>query len=250
MNKVISSKENEKIKHLKKLQNKKYRQKFNEFLIEGDHLIDEALKNNFECQIYSTKPNEKHDFLITKEVLKHVSLLVNSEQKIAKVKIKETSNDFLNIDQKSNILFLNNLQDPTNIGTLLRSALSFNFKNIIYDNLDIYNPKIIRASQGAIFALNFFKSKNHQKTLKYLQEKNYEIIGTFLHSDSTNLYQNSFDKKIVLILGNEGLGIEKEILTLIDKNVIVPINFESLNVAIAGSIIMSYVENKGSKNEA
>ncbi len=232
----ISSKDNPIIKNLIRLyQNKKERDSSGLFIVEGYNLVEEAYKAGIIERIYSINNNEIYDnyVQITPELLKKITDTVTPEGIIAVCKKKR---GFIKGDK---ILYLDRLQDPGNIGTILRSALSFNFDTIILDEcVDLYNPKVIRSSQGSIFNLNFVND-----SLNNLKEEGYYIIGTEMFGTPLTEFKNT-NKKIVLILGNEGNGVRKEYLELSDINLTIPMNkMESLNVSIAGSILM-YELNK------
>jgi len=232
----ISSKDNPVIKYLVRLySNKKERDEANLYIVEGYNLVNEAINANIVKQIYITKENSEYKdaIIITEELLKKITDTVTPEGIIAVVHKKEYSK------LGNKILYLDRLQDPGNIGTLLRSALSFNFDTVILDEaVDLYNPKVIRSSQGSLFNLNFSNKK-----LNELKELGYKIIGTSMHGIPLNEFKNN-DEKIVLILGNEGNGVRREYLDYSDINLTIPMNkMESLNVSIAGSILM-YELNK------
>ena len=232
----ITSKDNPVIKNLIRLyQNKKERDASNLFIVEGYNLVEEAFKAGVIERIYSIKDTEIYENYtqISIDLLKRITDTVTPEGIIAVCKKKT------NYTKGNKILYLDRLQDPGNIGTLLRSALSFNFDTIILDEcVDLYNPKVLRSSQGSIFNLNFINIK-----LDELKKDGYYIIGTSMFGTILNDYKNT-NEKIVLILGNEGNGVRKEYLDYSDINLTIPMNkMESLNVSIAGSILM-YELNK------
>ena len=141
------------------------------------------------------------------------------------------------------ILILDEIQDPGNLGTIIRTAVAFNIDTIILskDTVDLYSPKVIRASQGMIFKINIVIA-DIIDAIKNLKEKNYEIIGTKV-SSAKNLKSLEKMNKFVIIMGNEGNGVKKEILDLCDKHIYIKMNqnCESLNVAVATSIILFWV---------
>jgi len=233
----ISSKDNPLIKYLSKLySSKKERDESNQFIIEGYNQVREAKRAGVLESVYSIK--EESDYpeaiIITESLLKKITDTVTPEGIIGVVHKVETA---LNSDY---ILYLDHLQDPGNLGTLLRSALAFNFLTIILDNtVDLYNPKTIRASEGAIFHLNF----SHD-TLEELKKEGYYLVGTSLNGMplETTLISH---KKVVLILGNEGRGVSPIILEKTDINLTIKMNeIESLNVGVAGAIIMHEINKQ------
>ena len=139
-------------------------------------------------------------------------------------------------DITDKVLILDNIQDPGNIGTLIRSAVSFNFNTIVMENCcDIYSSKVLRATQGAIFKLNIINAKidNFISSLD-----GYKVYGTSL-KNGVGLKTIEKAQKLAIILGNEGNGVRPELLDMTDKNIFIEItNMESLNVGVAGGIIM------------
>lgn len=238
----INSTQNKTIKNLFKLKNKKYRDLNKEFIVEGYHLVEEALKQKLVLQIFECceEKDKKYEnsILVSEAVLKHVCDSKTPQNIFALCKYKEFG------QIKRRVLFLNKLQDPGNVGTLFRLARAFDFDTVIVQNNDCYNPKVLRSAQGAQFELNILNVKDH-KILKTLKEKEFELYSTILSSDSVELNKINFnsEEKIVLILGNEGNGVDNEINAAIDKKIYIPISFESLNVAAAGAIIMNKIRN-------
>ena len=235
---VISSLQNERIKNLSKLLNKKYRDLENKFIVEGEHLVEEAYKSNKLLEIIKTE-----DYIcdldipttnVTYEVIKKLSNTMNPQKIrgiVSKLEEREIGNKVLLIDE---------LQDPGNLGTIIRSSVAFNIDTIILseNTVDLYNDKVIRSSEGMIFKINIIK-RNLKDTINELKNKNYTIYGTKV-TNGTNLKNATFQDKIAFIVGNEGNGIRKEILDLCDEYLYIPMNekCESLNVAIATSIIL------------
>lgn len=239
---TISSIQNNLIKDLAKLKMKKYRQENNQFLIEGYHLVQEAYNTGLLKQLFYLDECPYKDiesFQVTEKVLEKLSSLPSPQGIIGVCQLpnKQALSD--------KILILDNVQDPGNIGTLMRSASSFGFETIIAEkSVDFFNEKVIRSSQGAVFKLNLI---NAEITDFIKNNKDYVFYVTDLKSD---VFLEDIDfkqKKIGLILGNEGIGVNQEILTLTDKKIKIKMqNMESLNVGVAGSIIM-YEISKGAK---
>ncbi len=229
---MITSKDNAKIKYVNKLKQKKFRDKEHRFLIFGEHLIEEALKTNQELEVYTSNP-EKKGILISEALMKQISFLENPKDifaVVSKPKNKTYSNK---------ILMLDDVQDPTNVGALIRSAIGFGFETIIASNksADFYNEKAISASQGAVFHANLIRSDLVEEIEK-LKKINYQIIGSF-PSNGKDLKKFKTQEKFVLILGNEGSGIKKEVEDMVDEKVkIETMKIDSLNVSVAGAIFM------------
>lgn len=229
---MITSKDNERIKYILKLQSKKYRDLNQAFLVYGDHQIEEAKKNNYELDIYTSNPN-KTGMLISDALMKHVSLTESPMDILAIAKKKEEA------PYSKRILMLDNIQDPGNMGTLIRSAVGFGFKTIIssLNAVDYYHEKTVRATQGNLFYANLIKAPliDRIKALKFM---GYKIYVTSLQNSKDFKAIHPTDK-IVLVLGNEGSGVSETIVELADEAIkLKTTDIESLNVAIAGSIIM------------
>lgn len=229
---IIKSSDNKKFKSLKKLLTKKEREKTKTFLIEGKNIIEEAKKNNKIITYITDDINKIEDnvFYLDKKLKESLSSLKNSNEDIALVKYLEAKE----ISNKT-ILLIDNVRDPSNLGTILRTCLSFNVKDIVIseNTVDLYNPKTLRASEGAIFSLNIVR----ENLIDFINKhKDYKVLSTSLKANNLNAL--NYDKKIIVI-GNEGNGVSKEILNISDDYLKIPIkNIDSLNVAIATSIIL------------
>ena len=242
--KEITSVNNPLIKELIKLKQKKYRDKEKKFIVEGYNIIEEA-KDYITLIITSSKedenilPNVEH-ILVPKEIIGKLSETV-TPQGIIGICNYVTSREYF----EGNVLVLDGLQDPGNIGTLIRTAICFDFNTIyITDNsCDIYNEKVLRATQGGIFKVNIIR-KNINDIIDDLKKKGYYIVGTSL-KNGIPLNDINFKNLNAIILGNEGNGVSKETIERSNINAYIPINtsMESLNVAIAGGIIMNKVRN-------
>ena len=224
---MIISKNNIKIKNISKLLKKKYRDREGKFLIESNHLIEEAKKLNLIIEIFSTKILDGTT-LVSEEVIKKISSTDNPPTIVAVCKKWE------NKTLGNKLVALNNVQDPGNVGTIIRTALAFGFEGIIVQGVDIFNPKVIRSSQGAIFKIPIVQT---QDISDYFP--GYEIVGSLLDRSATNYKDYIPSKKMILILGNEGNGIEKRIISKLDKKIYIPILFESLNVASCAAILIN-----------
>lgn len=226
----IESLSNAKVKNWNKLKEKKYRDEAGLFLIEGDHLIKEALKK--QMVVSTIGLNETYDYTVNPEILKKLSSQKSGAKEIAVVKKIEEKKV-----EGDKILILDNIQDPGNLGTIIRSAVAFNISTIILsdDCVDLYNDKVIRSSEGMIFNINIVRKKLIEIIPK-LKENGYTIYATTVNGNG--YFEN--DSKIALVIGNEGNGIKKDILSLCDKNITIKMNkdCESLNAGVAASILM------------
>ena len=235
---MYTSINNQKIKNLKKLNQKKYRDKENLFLVEGRHLVEEAYKVGILKEIYSCNDESSNfdvpNYIVTEEIIKYLSE-VESNQKIIGLCSKKEMEKIGN-----KVIMLDDIQDPGNLGTIIRSSVAFNFDTIILSNnsVDLYNPKVIRASQGMMFKLNIIRTDLIEK-IKEMKKDNYKIIATKV-TNGKDIKSLEKSKKICIIMGNEGNGVREEIMSLADDFVYIKMNenCESLNVAVATSILL------------
>ena len=179
----ITSLQNQKVKFWVSLKNKKVREENKLFIIEGDHLLKEAKSKNIVKEVISIDEDDDTDYLVTKEIMQKIS----GQQSISK---KIGVCEFLPQKKiEGNTLVLDCLQDPGNLGTLIRSAVAFGFKNILLsnDSVDLYNEKVIRASEGMLFHLNFIKDDLENVILK-LKKDGYQIYGTDVNGGTSHSY--------------------------------------------------------------
>lgn len=230
---MITSKDNDQIKKILKLQTKKYRDQYQAFLIYGEHAIREAEKQGFDMEIYTSNPNQKGS-LISEPLMKLISLTETPFDQVAIVKMNAPK------PYHNKILVLDDIQDPGNLGTLIRSAVGFGFNTVIAspNTVDFYNDKTIRATQGNLFFANLIKA-DLGETLTSLKGQGYTIFVTALNQQASEIKTIQVPEKCVLVLGNEGAGVSDQMISLSDQLVFIKTrDIESLNVAMAGSIIM------------
>ena len=147
---------------------------------------------------------------------------------------------------RNKILILDNIQDPGNLGTIIRSSVAFDIDTIVLspNTVDIYNPKVIRSTQGMIFYTNII-TLELKEFINEIKTKNYTIFGTNVRNGK-NIKEITLPEKFALVLGNEGQGVSKEIESLCDDNIYIKMSSkcESLNVSVATSILLYEVYNK------
>jgi len=235
---LYSSLENNKIKDLKKLNQKKYRDKNNLFLIEGEHLLLEAYKSGFLKEALILEGNRINldvpTNYMTKSVEKYISAL---DTPTGMIGICRKKKDEPICDK---ILILDDIQDPGNLGTIIRSAVAFDIDAIVLSEkcADVYSSKVIRASQGMIFYINILV-KNLDEFIPSLKDLGYQVLGTKVTSGN-ELKTLEKMQKFAIIMGNEGNGVKKELLKMCDEYIYIKMSesCESLNVAVATSIIL------------
>ena len=241
---LITSINNKNIKEIKKLKKKKYRDMTNTFLIEGKHIVLEAYKEGLIKELILEQdelfPLNSPTTYVSKEILKKLSSMESYSNVMAVAqKIKEKE-----IGEK--ILILEDIQDPGNLGTIIRSACAFGIDTIVLSpkTVDLYNPKVIRATQGMIFHINIIV----REVIPFIEEikkDNYKIVGTRV-TDGKDVRQSKTYSHYALIIGNEGRGMSSEIQELCDEYLYIKMNeqVESLNAAVAASILLYELYNK------
>lgn len=251
---VITSKDNEQIKYLKKLKDKKYRDQENAYIIEGIKLIKEAIQENIKIKLIivcddCTQENAidselKYEIAryeciyVSEKIFLSLTNVVNPQGILAVVE-KDTNTN--KIDYNDDLfLVLDDIQDPGNMGTILRTADSINLKQIIVSKgtVDAYNPKVIRSTMGAIFRINIIESDNLTKTIKEMKKNKIKIAATSLQTDKS-IYDVSYEKTAIVI-GNEANGVSNEVLELADEKIKIPMTgkTESLNASVATAVIL------------
>ncbi len=235
---IIKSLDNKKVKKYTKLLQKKYREEEKKFIVVGDHLVSEAYKTNNLLEVIKTEDNnicfDVPTTYVTYDIIKKISGMSNPQSIIGICRMITPSN----IGEK--VLMLDDIQDPGNLGTIIRSAVAFNIDTIVVSEhtVDLYNDKVVRASEGMLFNINIVK-KNLITYIEELRTNNYKIFGTNVNGGK--LVDNlELPNKYVIIIGNEGSGVKEEILSKCDEYFYVPMSSkcESLNVGVATSIIL------------
>lgn len=236
---LYTSIENKKIKEIKKLNLKKYRDKTGLFLVEGSHLVLEAHKTGYLQELILEQdelfPLNVNTMYVTNDLIHYISD-VESPQNIMGICKKKAPIE----PQGNRLLILDEVQDPGNLGTIIRSAVAFHIDTIVLgeNTVDLYNPKVIRASQGMIFHMNIVRA-NLLELLPKLKKEQYQIMGTRVtHGKSLKTIEKS--QKFAIIMGNEGNGMHPEVMELCDEFIYIDMNAacESLNVGVAASIIL------------
>ena len=238
MIKYIESKDNNKLRHAASLKESKYRHEYNEFLGEGKKALEMALKNGDVKEVFTTSeiphlPEQLTQYIVNEDLLKKISSTVNPEGVVFVCNIANKKPKRMN-----KVVYLDHLNDPGNVGTIIRTALAFDYDAVVLSegSCDPYNEKVVAASKGAIFAIPVLKG-----SLNELCEER-EIIISSLNVKSIDIKEVKTPKSFVLVVGNEANGVTKETMdlaTIITKIEIA--NIDSLNVAIAAGILMDHL---------
>lgn len=228
----ITSVENKQVKALTKLNQKKYRKVTNTYLIFGENSLSEGLKMGKVKQIITTNLDYENSLVevmyVDDRVMEKISM-TKPAPKFCAVASFEFQDNF----KAEKVLVLDDLQDPGNVGTILRTARALGIKDVFLSNdtVDVFNPRVVKAMQGIEFHLNFYRGK----TIEFLSGLDLPIITTFLDEE------NELEQKLnefALVIGNEGNGISTEVKSLEHINAKIEIDFESINVAVATGIIL------------
>lgn len=224
----------------KKLLQKKYRYQYREFIIEGKHLIEEAAKHKNLLKLIITSDE--------KFFIPNSKIVSTSYENICKLSTTKTPQEYVGIcnfinyddnDLSGVILILDGINDPGNLGTIIRTSHSFGLKEIVVNGVDIYNSKVLRSTQGSIFNINITNVKDIEEYIINLKMKGYKIIGSLLKDAIDYNDVEIKEEKFAIVLGNEANGISESVIKLLDYRVYIPIKFESLNVAVANGILLS-----------
>lgn len=247
MIKEITSVNNLFVKELLLLRDKQIRKEKKLFIVEGYHLVEEALKHQVLQTVlctdkeYLDKVNVLNKYLVTDTVIKKIALTKNPQNIIGIVQ-NITDNDLETILLKEDlrIIILDDINDPGNLGTIIRTAAALGIDAVISsdETVDYYNDKVLRSTQGAIFKIPLFKG-NLIQIINNLKNHNVTIYGTSLKS-SINVKDVKRCNKIGIVVGNEAQGVSCKVLDLCDQNIILPMknDVESLNVSIAAALLM------------
>lgn len=234
---VITSAQNARIKKWTGYHSKKERDKDGKFLIEGEHLIEEALKEGIVETIVTDKENIfacENAVQVTDSIMKKLSSNVSDVHYIAVCRKRDSKPE-----RNNRILILDGVQDPGNLGTLIRTAVSFSFDAVYVsrDTCDLYNEKAIRSTQGALFHIPVIRT-DIKELIMELQNQGVKCVATSLEKSKT-MKEIETSEKMAFVFGNEGQGVEKAIQAMCDERLRIEMNgFESLNVAVAGGIVM------------
>lgn len=248
----IESKENNLFKNTKKLKERKNRNKSSKYIIEGFRLVQEAFKAKVDIDylIVTEDSQDKIDQFLLNYITEDIKIykingnlfkeLVSTENPQGILAV--INMNIMQIDSNGEFYLLcDRLQDPGNLGTIIRTAHAANVKGIILTKgtVDIYNEKTIRSTMGSIFYIPIHYDDNNLSLVKSLKEDGFNLVVTSLDTDK-DFFEEDLRGKVILTVGNEGNGVSAEVLDLADTKVKIPMpgNAESLNVAIATSVIM------------
>lgn len=241
---LITSTNNDLIKQFKKLYQAKYRRQNKQYIIEGQHLVLEAFKSGYLDALLITEDEyfslDVNTITVSNEVMKYLSNLDTPQSIVGICHFRDPE------PISGNVILLDNIQDPGNLGAIIRNALAFNISTIVLspDCVDLYNDKVLRAAQGMNNYLNII-TDDLTNTIGYLKTQKYQLLATNVEYGQ-DLKQINVTRPYAIIFGNEGNGVKASLQDMCDELLYIDINSkcESLNVAVATGIIL-YELNKG-----
>ncbi len=254
----ITSKDNVKVKYVKKLaSNASFRKKENRFIIEGIRLCYDAFLSSVDiAETYYTdyslvKHQEKirkiinyskKSYKVSEDILKNISDTKNPQGIVCICKELDKLSNLDKINSVGRFIILENIQDPSNLGTILRTAEAIGINAVIMSNdcCDIYNPKVLRGSMGSIFRLKIYCSDNICNTIKTLKFKNILTYAAVADGSADSIVNKDFKVPTAIVIGNEGNGLTQNVINACDEAVTIPMpgKAESLNAAMAAGIMM------------
>lgn len=261
---TITSKDNELIKHIRKLKDKKYRDESNEYVVEGVKLVEEAVKENakikqiivcedttrtYEIPTHIMLEIARYECISVSNKIFNIITQVTNPQGIMAI-IEKNAQD-AQIDYSQDIIVvLDDVQDPGNLGTILRTVDSIGLNQIIVSKgtADAFNSKVVRSTMGAIFRIKMIEVENLAQEIKEMRKHHFKLMVTSLQTKNS-IYDIDFNKKIIVI-GNEANGVSKEIQDMADEKAKIPMlgRTESLNASVAAGVVMyEYVRQKLNK---
>lgn len=240
------------VSFLIKLKQKKYRDKEQKFLLESPKVILEQFDNPLLDSVYVTEDFfvEYEDHLVSRDIFKvsasDMKKISSQVHPVGIVALFDIPQDKKFNFRNKNILLLDTIQDPGNMGTIIRTADWYGFDSIFLNEacVDIYNPKVIAATMGSIFNINVYSDVDLVDFMGDLKENNYKVIASSLQGKKLSLAKLD---KTALIIGNESKGISSSLLNLADLHYKIPQygKAESLNASVAAGVIMNEVKRMG-----
>ncbi len=245
------------IKYYSSLNVKKFRDAENKFIVEGEKGIIDLLDSDYKIEAVIHDSGKEYKEIFRSAAQKNIEIYSASPKEIERIASTKSPQGILAIVEKKDsdlkadatfILALEDIQDPGNVGTIIRNADWFGVENLIVssESADIYNPKVVRSSMGSLFRTNIKRADNFVQEIKDLKKKGYSVLCADLNGTKVRELELKNNSKIVLVVSNEAKGPSDDVLSMSDKIVSVPKfgNAESLNVANATAILLYELRNK------
>lgn len=245
---IIRSHQNAMVKNYQKLQTSKGRKKAEAYIIEGEHLVEEAIRSTVSIQrlvvsedhvqLYELWTQKYPTMIVSKEVFEKLSMTQSNQGILAIVPLEKK---ILVEVPKGRYLLVDAVQDPGNLGTIIRTADAAGFDAVVLGEgcVDLYNDKVVRSMQGSQFHVAIYH-ENLTEVYEKLKEKDILIAVTALHREAKDFQWLTGRDSVAIVVGNEGNGVRQELIDSADSIIQIPMfgQAESLNVAIASGILM------------
>lgn len=257
---VITSRENECIKRLKKLNDKKHREDFRAFLVEGVKAVEEAINyipEKINLLVFSQEAVNKYGHFfencknllsygklkrivqVPEKVFEHISTTTTPQGVLAECSFLDKELDIL--ENYNRVVVIDSIQDPGNLGTIIRCADAFGFECVITvdGTVDVYNPKAVRSAMGSVFHVEIVREKKREEIVEVLSKKGFALYVTTPYGD-VDVSSFSVDDKFAVVIGNEARGADEVFLQTATKKVKISMSgkAESLNSAVAAAIVL------------
>ena len=265
MKEIITSKDNANVKYAKKIMiSSKFRKQENAFSIEGVRLCEDAVKSGVKIKIalYTQKCYDKFPEILNTIILASAKSLAVNGEIINIISDTDAPQGIVCICEKfvgkietdfTKIILLENIQNPSNLGSILRTADALNLKTVAISSTgcDVYNPKVLRGAMGAVFRLNIIEFDSSELFIKDLQKNDFKIYATVPNENAVCVNNSDFSGKVGVVLGNEGNGIDAKTIKICNGAITIPMSksAESLNVSVASGIIMWEIAKRGNNIE-
>ena len=250
----ITSKDNKIFRHALSLKTKKYRDRYGEYLIEGPNLLKEALKEEIDVEAVFVRPEmtDEEAGIIEEGPELDRKTFILSNRLFDELKDTETSQGIVTVVRKrqdpspkgrpgGNYVVLDRLQDPGNIGTILRTADAAGYEMAVFmkGTADPFSPKVVRSATGSLFRLPMVFVEDAEELTELVHSAGKRLIATAMDAEKA-YYDCDLEKDAAIIIGNEGNGISPELMMRADEKIMIPMagNTESLNAAVAAGILM------------
>lgn len=252
--KQITSSDNRICRIIRQLDSRKHREKLGLYLIEGENLTEEAFKNNADIEFIAVNEDRlshyenlfggrlSECFVMPARLFNQLAQTESSQGIMAAVRIPRlTQRQFMEHIAGGNVIVLDRLQDPGNIGTILRTCDAAGYRGavMIKGTADIYSPKVVRAAAGSVFRIPAYYTAGAREGVELLKDAGLQIIGTGFDTEDM-YYDVDMRRNTAVVIGNEGNGISEEMAALCDRTVKIPMrgSIESLNAAVAAGILI------------
>ena len=246
---IIISPTNDKIKNIKKLERRSFREKSGEFIIEGRRSVTDAIENGAEISYVICREDAEVTFpegikvcATDKKTFADMTDTESPQDMLAVAKSKSASLEDVLKSEPSLIVYLDRVQDPGNLGTIIRTADARGDAAVILSEgcVDLFNSKVIRSTMSSVFNIEIVKDAKTEDVFPEFKKAGYKIVAGALSEKSEDLYSADLKGKTVIVIGNEGNGVSDYVLDNADKLIIIPMNgkAESLNAAISAGIMM------------